>query len=234
MNLSQLKSQTETLITENQLQDALLLLKQYLDTKGGRLKSGIIQLSRQYNDLMDEKIAQTISRSEYTLEMNKLSQSIMMFLNKIEEVHLKKSMTSSHQKIANPLLLIAHDDKSGKDLQELLLDLNFTNVTVVGLTFTKENINLKDYHLIIFDNTDLPSPPRGGRLTEEEQSFINMRTDVMNYVINNSPKFIVHYGNFLHWIDAHRNRAQAANSQFTLYARIKEVLEFMNTYHVYF
>jgi hypothetical protein len=41
-------------------------------------------------------------------------------------------------------------------------------------------------------------------------------------------RYVVYYGEFLHNLD--RERCHSANSKFTLFARIRELIDFMNHY----
>lgn len=54
----------------------------------------------------------------------------------------------------------------------------------------------------------------------------------MQSVVDRSKVFLIHYGNYLNWVNEHRDRVNAANSKFTLYARIYEVLSFIQTYRI--
>ena len=112
--------------------------------------------------------------------------------------------------------------------------MNFSNISVCGIE-EFQKIDYEPFDLVIFDNRDIPpcfSKNKLEELDNEIKSLVLQRIEIMESVVKNSSKFIIHYGDFFYWINLNRERIQAANSQFSLYARTKEVIEFVNTYRI--
>lgn len=116
-------------------------------------------------------------------------------------------------------------------MQYFFKQLNFTNVAVY-LIDVFESTEYAKYDLVVFDNRDLPF--ESDKLEKPAKAKIKQRTAKMDVVVKASSKFIIHYGNRLNWVNDNRDRVQAANFQFSLYARIKEMLDFMDAYLIRF
>ena len=66
----------------------------------------------------------------------------------------------------------------------------------------------------------------------ENRTRIEDRVQLMNYAKKQASKMILHYGGYLNWIDHNRDTAQSANSRFSLYARTKEIIDFVSAYRI--
>ncbi len=84
-----------------------------------------------------------------------------------------------------------------------------------------------DYDLIIF------SADRFGAITSEEQvermgDRERNHPDLLQYYIEKSNKYIVYFGQYYYALNL--ERCIPANSKFTLFARIREMVDFINNY----
>lgn len=83
------------------------------------------------------------------------------------------------------------------------------------------------YHFIIFDARTLPPLYK---IADE----IDLPDDIRNYYslldryISDSTKYIVFFGKFYYKLN--QERCPSANSKFTLFARIRELIDFLNHY----
>lgn len=233
LSLSDLQTKARNFVSKNQLKQAFKLLRAQLNDQDPSISNSLVDLSRQYNFLMDNWMSSMIEKNDYELGMNKISRALLYLLDKLEKDHLKDQKVAPHLVIANPLLLVGHSGEAMQRIKTLFLALNFTELTVRSLNFMQEQTELKPFDLIVFDNTDLPSCPHPSvfaKLSQEDQALISSRIAIMEEVVQQSSKFMIHFGEFLYWINEHRNHVHPANSQFALYARARE--EFINTYRV--
>ena len=81
-----------------------------------------------------------------------------------------------------------------------------------------------DYDFVIFDAMSLPRINPNTELSPEDAAHLQLFRDYLTKPI----RYIVYYGEFLHDLD--RERCPSANSKFTLFARIRELIDFMNHY----
>lgn len=70
----------------------------------------------------------------------------------------------------------------------------------------------------------LPRVNEKAELTSEDDAYLQLFRDYLNKPI----RYIVYYGEFLHNLD--KERCTSANSKFTLFARIRELIDFINHY----
>ena len=85
-------------------------------------------------------------------------------------------------------------------------------------------VPVDDYHFAIFNAMILPRINPGMTLTPEDEGYLRLFRDYLAKPI----RYIVYYGEFLHDLD--KERCPSANSKFTLFARVRELIEFMNAY----
>lgn len=83
------------------------------------------------------------------------------------------------------------------------------------------------YAFIVFSGHllgELRSEEAVARLPEEAQYHLSL----LDYCLQNTPKYIVYFGKF--YFNLNQERCPSANSKFTLFARIKELIDFINHY----
>ncbi len=232
MELDLLKAELQDLFEENKIKSCFYLLKARLKRVSERYDT-FIKIKRRFNALLDQKIHDTIDFHSRNIETNKIGESLLYLIETLEEIDLATEQQSTHTEIANPIAVFTAQDTI-EEVTEFFNLLNFKKVSVFR-TEDFSDTKYDEFDLIVFDNKDLPpcfSKKSLAELDLETKEQILNRVKKMNDVINDSAKVIIHYGEQLYWINAHRDRVQAANSKFSLYARIKEVIEFINTYRV--
>jgi len=87
-----------------------------------------------------------------------------------------------------------------------------------------ELVPTDDYDFAIFDATSLPRIDKSTMLSDTETKHLDLFRDLLTKPI----KYVIYYGEFLHDLD--RERCPSANSKFTLFARIRELIDFINSY----
>lgn len=230
MELAKLKKELLALYADGNLKDVLKILGDKLDVEKDVYRR-YLDVSRRYNSVQDEKMAGRISFEQGNIAMNRIGDAL---LNLIHSINLEDigdiEDVPKQNKIENKIAVFTQEQEKLK-VGDFFRQFNFENIEVFSMT--EELFNIKDYDLIIFDNQDLPpcsSLNVYQGLPEAAQKAISDRIAKMEQVIQETSRFMVHYGGMLYWVNSHRDRVQAANSRFSLYARTKEVIDFINAY----
>lgn len=239
-SLSSLKREVHALIEADRLKQALTRLSDGIDGQASRWRNDLTGLKRRFNQTNRQKMAGTISREQYELSLNQLTEALMALLDELQAEDLASAGVSAHDSIANSLLLIGHDVASLEDLDTLFQQLNFTTYQTCPVEAVAARHDLNEFELVVVDNTDLPycpAPPEKMQgLSDEAKAKIQARVQIMTDLIQRQDitLFLVHYGEQLYWINdrAIRNRVHPANSKFALYARVREALAFLTTIQV--
>ncbi|MFK7797548.1 MAG: hypothetical protein AB8E82_08850 [Aureispira sp.] len=232
MGIKKLKEKLQDLFEANKVKTALSLLKKELDREREKYTQ-FLSLSRRFNQVQDQRMANTIDFNNGNIELNKIGGAILDFIETLDSSDLGQASQFVHLEVLNEIVVFSKIDKAEK-VKFFFNQLNFSNISVHSIEEFK-NVDYDQFDLIIFDNRDIPpcfSKNKLEELDKEIKTLLLQRIEIMESVIKDSSKFIIHYGEFLYWLNFNRERIQAANSQFSLYARTKEVIEFVNTYRI--
>lgn len=232
MEIQQFKTKLLDLFEQNRLKKVFSLLKAALSREGSAYLH-FAPLARRFNDLLDQQMAHTLSREAENVEFNKISTSLLQFIQQLKATDFEQQYTSVHTEISNPIVIFTPQPAIAA-VQSFFDQLQFSKAFVLPNTTTTWSQE-QEPDVVVFDNRDLPQCFTQKTLTSlpsEDQQKIEQRIQQMELLLATTSKFLVHYGNHLYWINDHRDRVQSANSQFSLYARTKEVMEFINTYRI--
>lgn len=231
MKLEELKKQLQAHFSNNRIKSVLDLMEENLSIESD-IYDDFLLIRQRYNHYQDEKMAEVVEYSQGDVFLNKITKSILHLIRKLAPSDLSVKKNKILNEIKNPILLISSPDLTIPSLEDFMISLNFTNVTI------KDSIALEErnqFDLIILDNRHLPSCFRKDdfdKLEENLKSRVESRIKLMEAIIHETPLFMIHFGEQLFWINSFRKRIHAANSQFSLFARTKEMLDFINTYRV--
>lgn len=233
-----IKTEIFELLEKNKMQEAFGLIKEAIDQNDENYND-FIMLSRRFNDNNKCMINATIDHKTSSREKNKICQALLDLVNRIDN-HKFNTATVKDDKhksdeIDEQITVFTNSEGQMHKLQNILNVLRFNNVNFL---FFKQYIEDKlDFNnlpeLIIFDNYDLPNEEKD--TDEEQKKRIKFRSELMDEILSNCPNsYFLHYGQNINWLNdaKKRLRVNAANSPITLYARIKEIIQFMNAYRV--
>ncbi len=241
------------MLKEDDVDAVFELLEKYLDPSTKKhddfiLLSGELNRARRhdYLGLEEDRIKNITAR-------NKSIFRLQQFVNHLNQEDLLDQERSGrqHHWIYDKVLIITHspDEAHIQDTERFFYELKFRNAKAIFLEAADNNEKLNlDTHfplskvkekseetkykespigVVIFDNTDLPDCPTINGANE----LIKKRVKLMEAFMEKSPYTFVHYGERIYWLNDKkiRTRFQAANSRFALYARVKEVLDFLTT-----
>ena len=120
------------------------------------------------------------------------------------------------------ILVISRTNTESENLQDFMLRMPFDPDRckfVVGRL-----ISTDEFDFAIFNAMSLPRMNENTKLIPEDEAYLKLFHDYLAKPI----KYIVYYGEFLHNLD--KERCPSANSKFTLFARIRELIDFINHY----
>lgn len=253
MELEDFKKRIMNMLKEDDVDAVFELLEKYLNPSSKKhddfiLLSGELNHTRRYDYLGLEE-----DRVKNITARNKIIFRLQQFVNQLTQDDLLDQERSGrqHHWIYDKVLVIAHrsDEAHIQDIERFFYELKFRNAKAIFLEATdgSKRLNLDIYFphnkvkekseatkykespigVVIFDNTDLPDCPSISGANE----LIKTRVKLMEAFMEKTPYTFVHYGERIYWLNDKkiRTRFQAANSRFALYARVKEVLDFLTT-----
>lgn len=231
-----LKKQINALIAENKLRSAFELIRDTLEQRGMDYAVFSI-LSRQYNDNHSLFLRGVIDYEAYSRSNNRICDALFELLEHVDESHLNTDPKDHDYEYAEVKELITVFAANSERIEQLIHFFSILRFKNIRYFLFKEKMEDKldfDFdELIIFDNTDLPTDD--GNLSDRQKKEIQFRTQLMDEFLENCPaSYFLHFGPTIHWLNdtKKRLRVSAANSPITLYARIKEIIQFMNAYRV--
>lgn len=224
MNIKEIKIRLKEHISRSETAKVIELLDNLI-VRENDIYNTFISIKANHYRLKREIIQGLISENEKNVQAAKTNNSFISLVDMIEQQDIDEYKIVN---IALPVLVITQTDEKAKALGTQFRKMGFENyIITTDLAIEK----LKDVTIVVFDNRHLaacPSKQVFNTLTSEQQDAINKVTQFMDSVVENSTAYIIHYGEFLFWVNENRERTQAANSQFTLFARIKEMKDFID------
>ncbi len=241
MDLAELKKVVSQLIINDDVKSALSLVSDNLNSSGEKFDTIVLLISK-FNRMKNKKIQQTLSVEKIELAESQLIESLQSFMRELEPTDLSiKGSGIAHNWITDKIIIISPEEKEApKEMSDFFRDLKFKNAQVLSISSFEEfentfpgkpeNAPQDSITLIVFDNTDLSFCPNE-KMADEK---IKSRVQLMKEFVDKTDFFFIHYGEVLYWLNSKeaRLRFHPANSKFALYARVKEMLDFIATIHV--
>ncbi len=231
MEKNPLKAELRQLIANNRVKKVFKLLTQNLD-KNTDVYKDFLLLSMRFNAVEDERMAGLISYSQAASMKNVIASALLEYLDRLVDADFKNQTTKLPEQIDKSILVIPNPKNGAAFFEEFSRQFNFENMDI--LLDIDQDFG-KRYDLVIFDNRDLVSSfslDSFKKLPASAQESINTRIALMEKIMKETTMFLIHFGGGLHWINSNRERVQAANSKFSLYARTKEMIDFMAAYRI--
>jgi len=224
MTTTDFSNKLNELIGRNEIQKTIEVLDNSLNRQSENyttfllIKSGYYQLKREtIQGIIDEPIR---------LQQNAKTRKALLDLSQIlEETDIDPYKAVN---FALPILIITSDKNNAAEIDTKFKRMGFADYTI---STEIDNEKLKDVSIVVFDNRHLPICPKNAfeNLPIEKKETVNQTIQQMDTVFSNSTAYIIHWGEYLFWLEGNkRERCQAANSQFTLFARIKEMKDFID------
>lgn len=217
-----IKKEVKRLVKKDRMGSAFSYLEKFLLKDDD--KDLLTNLISQYNGIKKEKKKNLIQSKEYRTEVNGIRASFIDFVTELETSDLN---INEHDKETIQETIIVVCKKERKELMsDFFSTYYFKNLTYH--TFDKNVSKLKPCDLVIFDVNYL-NLEHGEQLPNEEydllESFLEKCSSDKSYLLFFSAarmpeKLTERFGKIAYF----------SNSVFSLYSRIKEMLEFMRLY----
>lgn len=192
----------------------------------GHLKSDVsnyaelINLTAQHSEIHRSFNLGILGIDEKMKFLSRIWKALIELVDRIEDedVSISKSFK---------LLVISKDEPDRQYMQQYFDALPIT-AHVISTTSYFPPCN---YSLVCFDAHSIGMVRNQGeydKLTEEQKTHLSL---LMEY-LEKAPKWLVYYGEQNYLINNFRETTNAANNKFSLYARIKEMMDFMENFKV--
>ncbi len=234
MNLDQIIAALRNKIADNKSRQVIKDLRDLLTNDSGHKKT-LMLLSSKYNRISDLLIGDLERRSDLETEFNKINDGLWDLISRLENEDFIPNPKLNSYGIINPLLILCFDVNQKGELEAFFNQFDFQSIRIELAENYNEAWN-ETADLTIWDNRDLPPCPskeflESKNLKESERSLILKRLSFLDTCLDKKPSpHFIHFGEQFFFVNEHRNCVNAANSFFSLYARIRETLDFINTY----
>ncbi|MFN0013046.1 MAG: NARF domain-containing protein [Saprospiraceae bacterium] len=171
-----------------------------------------LQLLADFNRLERENMNNLLARDDYNLEFSKLTQRTLFLIDNLDEADLSAARRL-REEIHERILVVVHPDRKAQ-MERFFSKNYFKNVRYITYG---DGIPAEHFDLAILDNM-VPEPiPQVSMLLEEYADGI--------------PFYILYFGETYPFNQVqYADKIYFANSIFSLYARIREMLDFMKYY----
>lgn len=217
-NLQQLLHQNHFLLT-------IKVLDQLLQSSAA--KKQLVDIKLLYNALQLQYLSDEIDWEKYDSEMTAIRTMFETLIGQLVSPNTTDDIINDFA-ISTPILILTTHKKQFNELDDLFKKFAFTKADIA---FWDDLPPLHSYSIIVFDNTDLMDEDfaeKQARLKHEQRRLRIERETMMSNLVYSTPSFFLHYGNQLSWVSQNRQRVHAANSKFALFARLKELVDFLD------
>jgi hypothetical protein len=201
----------------------------------GKCLSDVTLLRGEYNRLNDRMLLNIDNYADMSHALNNISYRLLQMVDQITEDDFLAGSEPHSTGFSNPILVFVFTEDAKKEMEIFFQPLDFENLRIEQIeAYDPKWNNTAD--LTIWDNRDLAPLPNDedmGRLKERERALILRRLPILNACLEEQPSpHFIHFGENFFLVNKKRNRINAANSFYSLFARIRETLDYINTYRV--
>lgn len=214
--LDQLKKELATLLGENKIPLCLERLREAVifDLKN-EVFNDLTLLSSRHSEQQRRRI-QGVNGDQDDTAMNQIRQTLLELIGKITESDLNEDYDRKYKIFPRILLVAKNSDTLNEVRRTAFPDAVFEDLKPYCIDDFSDSLRSDDTQLVVFAN-----PKRSNDSTY--QSKIKRHLDQL------SKPVIFYYGERLPWLDEYPEQAYAANSVFSVQARIREMLEYFNS-----
>lgn len=233
MTINHYKGDLKVLIEEDKIKQVISVLKKDI-SKHSKFYNILILICRNFNEISVQLLSNIEDPSKISLDFNKIAYRLLEIIDQLDDEHIQ-SYSTIPQNILNPILVVTFSEKTKAEMETFFLPLDTLNVKVRWIQSSEFQWNEK-YDLTIWDNRDLPYCAKKDdmdKLKERELAVVLSRLPLLEKCLSeaSSPHFI-HFGEPFFLVSENRNRVNAANSFYTLFGRIRETIDYINTCQV--
>ena len=207
-------------IGKNQLRKAVRKLERWLVEDKDPAKH-LLLLKGRFSELRQEEIVGVVAEEQRLVRYAKIRKSILDFMDTLEGNDF--SQEAIMQEGIHDRFLVLYEAEEGREnIERYFNKIYFSNVDYRHYENCPEGKPLEDYSFILFDFMQ-SSSTKLHYLMEDILKNEDLTVPVLYFGRKRSP--IIDK-------DIYAEKAQAANSVFSLYARIKEILDYQKYFQV--
>lgn len=225
MTAVEFKSEISKYIAKSRLDKALAFFLENLKPEA-HCYNEILVLSASFEQWKQINSIGTESSEDLQKHRNRTALAIADFADSLDNDDLKS------QEISNKILVLCANDSDELHMYKFFGRMQFSSYKIVQ---TKSYFDPSKFEFIVFDNHSSSEKKfltthTVQNLPDAEKAHLNR----LNDYLEKSDKFIVYYSHhFYDLVNEHRDRIHAANSQFALFSRIREMQEFVKNDRLY-
>ena len=186
----------------------------------------VLMLTSQYKTLKTQELKGTFNPSVDGIIKEQIKSRILDFINDLDFEDLDENALAPVG-IQEHILVVTSDETSKSEMEKYFSSYAFKHVTY---DYSGQVTIPKECDLIVFDNRLMGKMVSSPSAEEELNEASKTHIALLKAYLENTQFNIVYYGEILYVVNKYRDRINAANSKFTLYARIKETIECMKYY----
>lgn len=221
--IAKLKKEAINLIESDKLRECMNQMKAYL-LDGSSERRLLSSLLRRFNQLLSERNLSIVEDTIFRQGMNQIVDALLNLVEQLSSANVCESM------FIEPILIICNEDNR-KEMEGFFGEKYFPNAKCINYGDTLPQgifdvIFLEDENNIITKTTD------GKQDGEPTEKNISRRKEMMAYIDAfmkpNDKQLFLYFGRTFPL--GYKNNVYFANSRFAIYARLKELLDYMKYY----
>lgn len=181
--------------------------------KNEEVSDAIILLSAEYTSLVQKEMTRTESFDHIELKKNQLRSSVLSLIKLIDTEETKRYNFSFTR--LEKILVVSPTEKRKAEMKKLFPDQLWKNISFCSTAALPSPGEIDTYELIVFDNHESPDPDR---------------PPALEYMLDNTSKYILFYGGQSALVREKPTRIYAANSIFSFHGRLQELLTFVREF----
>jgi hypothetical protein len=239
MNAVELKTQIQDFLSDNDFQACFDMLWERVGRESSTF-STLINLKGQWTDIKNAYNQNRISYDDQSRTLSRINEALSDLVNRIQNNDLKEP---SSDKIATRLLIISPTRETIEEMQAFFPFEYFRETVFIyddRYDDVEESDRLKDSievwinqsyenkidenDLVIFDHFE-----HKRFVVDGDRRAIQL--EKLEWILVYTACYIVWFGNYGDIVKQHNDRIYAANFRFALYARIREMIDYLKYYN---
>lgn len=189
-------------------------LSELLDKKRKDVENALLGFEGRLNRIGSDKRSGTIDPSALENRLNQLTQDVLEFIDTLQDEHFS-TFARLREEIHEKLLVVCSGESALTRLKPYFNSNYFINVEY---TFDFDPVKIDRSDIVVFTNPLDPLPP-------------TTYQSILDQYFEKSSKYILYFGSHNEKVSKYPHKVYATNSPFSLYARLREMIEFMKYFN---
>lgn len=198
------------MISQNDLGGLLKTLDEDI-AESSKLKDELIVHTRKFNQLSSDSRSNLLDYQEFTKETNRICSSLLGFIEALTETDLSPTKPLRDTFFERILVIVA-DEERKKWISQFFAAEYFPNLS---FHVEKDLADTEKYSIVVFDNMfNKDEIPQGWK-------------ELLKAYLNLPGFYLLYLGGHNEDVAKYPTKAYATNTIFSIYARLREMVEFM-------